>query len=690
MYMENVKNILVYITKNDISIDKALYITVFLSILMIYGIFLSFLQFAIKDYTNEKKYMGKDLFVHRLVSKNKYIEILGSYKFAILFFLSIILPIVGKLMGLLGVDIRIKNIVSISWILINIVIALLFILAFIKCAKLILSKMYHGEERILKNEAYSYNQELINRFCNGKELTADTLYRIIEIISERWKDDRFNFDNDYFELVMQILRNYLKTKEEDFNKIEKGKKVKRQEAFLYNFDMEYESFNQIMKVIIDKGYKFASYSQFIAIRNIVLKYNYKIFCTKGIKSEDHYYNPQIEKFLKEHFLIYGNILKSEEQNIEVNKFQELLFDDIEELGNISYGPLISDVSIKEGWWVIRNSLDKIMESDNDIKINSIYYYIKSNLRLNCRFVEWLSEYSESNLIKIEKISDIVNMLSEVEKAYIVLHVFFYYSIYNSRTSWKEFDIRFIRLLLPDKDYFEEQIEQNESELLLRLPVPMDMHRFRKEMFIELRKYLNVKMDFEHLNRVREENIIDYRYYFVLRTICFSEYSNYISYEIKNPEMKKEILHFMSLHHEFFSETNFKSFLYSIRKETYNKIDLINEKFTYSFEELIIANFEINNNELIELIDDNAYIPEPIIKYILNKRLKHEIKCEERWIKKKILYFIENSMVDAKCYAQEIVNTFEKYDLSLTSLEKKFLDGFVDNLCYEKDMIKNID
>lgn len=176
-----IKNLQEYVIEGDFgaSISMGTYLTVILSILMVYGIFLSFLQYATKEYSSPLWYMGRDLYKEHLFATNQKMLNLVDQKYVVYLCLIWILPIGAKFLAIGAKSQLLHNILLAMWMVINLFVAGIYAIVFVKCARALIRSMNSKEKSILKSEASAYNNRYMKR-C--RKMDADEFVNRIRVV----------------------------------------------------------------------------------------------------------------------------------------------------------------------------------------------------------------------------------------------------------------------------------------------------------------------------------------------------------------------------------------------------------------------------------------------------------------------------------------------------------------------------
>lgn len=669
-----IKNLYEYVIEEDFgaSISMGTYLTVILSILMVYGIFLSFLQYAAKEYSSSLWYMGRDLYKEHLFSTNKIMKNLVNWKYVVCLCLIGILPIGAKI-AVIGAKSQLgHNLLLVIWMVINLIVAGIFTFAFFKCARTLIRLMNTKEQSILKWETLAYNRRYIERCRKKGKIDADEFTDRISIICKYWNEEEllkkgknvYNYDSDYLNLINQLIDFYGKKRTRNIDRIRKGKTGKEEKGILYNLRLEIDVLNRMCEVAGKKDIELYEFMEFVLKRNTLLKNGIEIYSRSIVNNELFDFDKRnLEELISAYFEIYNYYLKNyKEHNWKMDELMQQLYDDFRffvELGR-------DEVYECASWEVNRifeKNIDLAVEEKNENALNTIYHAFSRDSETKSWFIDWLDSYVEDNKADMEVLKKTINRIGAEERVYILLHLFFYYSIYDFRFAWKYFDINLLRGLVDCGESLRKEMEKSRDYLIEELKKPMNMWRFNNNMYVKLLEYMQLPMNMAHLALVKEENEINYCYYFALRVVCWKEHNGYPSYEIKDLEMQRELLTFVSVHPEFFDDRDFRDFYVKIRRENYRKIELGREMNRYTIQELVVGDFRINELWLKELIRENKSPVSDAFNYLLlSCASSYEYEYLERWIKTKLSYYLKEYDGDKEAYISMLLEIYERYKI----------------------------
>lgn len=682
-------NLCEYISERDLgtSINMGTYFTIILSILMVYGIFLSFLQYAVKEYSSPLLYMGRDLYKENLFSKNQNMWNLIDGKYAINLCLIGVLPLVAKL-ALVGAKSQLwHNILLAIWMGINVIIAGIFAIVFVKCARALIKLMNSKEEVILKSEASAYNARYMKRCQKKRKIDVDEFASRIRIICKYWNENgkfekgeyAYNYDSDYLNLINKLIDFYGKKREIYINRIRQGKEGKVEFGILYNLRLEMEVFNRICDVAGKKDIELYEFIKFMVKRNTVLKNGIEIYIRNvGIRELHYYESREVENLINGYIEVYKYCLgRYKETGERIERLMQQLRDDFcffVELGNDE----AYECAYRASKRVFEKNIVEAVAEKNENILDAIYFVFSSNSKTKDWFIDWLDTYVEDNRVDMELFEKIINRMNMKDRVYILLHLFFYYSIYDFRFSWKHFDINMVRGLVDSAESLLKEMEKSKEYLLEKLKIPMNMWRFNAKMLIKLMEYMQQPMNMDHLALVKTENEINYKYYFALRVVCWKEHNGYPSYQVKEPEMQRELLEFISLHPEFYEDRDFRDFFANLRRENYQKIELGRDMNRYTIEELVIGEFRINELWIKELVRGNRGLVRDAFNYlVLTYASSYEYEYLEQWIKNQLPYYLMVCDGDKETYISMLLEIYERYKIEKSrNFEAKLRELFL--------------
>lgn len=656
------------------SINMGTYFTIILSVLMVYGIFLSFLQYAAKEYSSPLLYMGRDLYKENLFARNQNIWNLIDRKYVVSFGLLVVLPIMAQI-ALIGYKSKLwHNIFLIAWMGVSIFVVGIFAIVFIKCARALINLMNSNEEWLLKAEANAYNNRYMKRCQKKRKMNTDEFADRIRIICKYWNEDgkiekeeyAYNYDSDYLNLINSLIFFYGKKREQYIARRnrDKNETAKMEVGIVYNLGLEMDVFDRVCEVTEKKDIELYEFMQFVLKRNKLLKSGMQIYVRHIEKYEvDYYVNRDVETLIREYFKIYEICHKKYKRHTDKmdvlirNLRDDFLF--YAQLGNDE----IRKLAYRTANRIFEKNIAEAVEEKNERNLEAIYFEFGTCLETKRWFTNWLDCYVEDNSVDMELFESIINRMDQEVRVYILLHLFFYYSIYDFRFTWKYFDIKLLKCLVKDGKCLLEKMETGRDFLIEELKKPMNMWRFNIKMYNKLMEYMHQAMNMEHLEAVRDENEINYKYYFALRVVCWKECSGYQNYEIKNSEMQRELLTFISAHPEFFDDIDFRDFYEKLQSENYQKIELGEEMNSYTLEELINGDFRINKHWMKELIRENRGPLRSVYNYlVLSYASSYEYEYLEPWLKSKLPSYLGEYDGDKEMYISKLLEICERFKI----------------------------
>lgn len=333
-----IRNLYEYVRYKNVgeSINLGTYFTVILSILMVYGIFLSFLQYAVKEYSSPFWYMGCDLYKEYLFATNQKMWNLVDHKYAVCLCLIGGLPI-GAKFAIIAIKSQLwHNILLILWIVVNLFVAGIFANVFVKCARALIRVMGSKEKNILKSEAFAYNNRYM-KCC--RKMDVDEFAERIGVICKCWSDDKeldcgqytYNYDSNYLELINRLIVFYGRKRVRNINRIKKGKVNKEEIGIYYNLRREVDALSEICRVIVNKNIELSEFTRFVLKRNILLKNGIVIY-SRCITNDTllEVDKKGLDELIRAYFKIYDYYLENgREHNWKKDGLTQQLYSDFQ-------------------------------------------------------------------------------------------------------------------------------------------------------------------------------------------------------------------------------------------------------------------------------------------------------------------------------------------------------------------------
>lgn len=139
---------------------------------------------------------------------------------------------------------------------------------------------------------------------------------------------------------------------------------------------------------------------------------------------------------------------------------------------------------------------------------------------------------------------------------------------------------------------------------------------------------------------------------------------------------KGILNYFSQHEELLKNCKYSP-VWNLQLDLYKQVSLSVEQMDYSFEELILGNFRIDNNSYELIKDENKFVSEAIVNYILVNSIDslHDNSIKTALIHR-IQYVLRNKKIAVEDYTNYLCNTYKKFMTELSPLSKEKLNYFM--------------
>lgn len=148
------------------------------------------------------------------------------------------------------------------WFVFVIVYFLIFIVIFFQCAKCILGINMISDKEVIKLLINDINRKVLKKISKNKNnpKKINILHQNFVVLGRYIKSDHnYELQEEYNELIIEILNNYIEQKDYEISEIEKkGKVSKNQIAWLYNAMRE---INLIQEIIDEKFFKLDTYNK---------------------------------------------------------------------------------------------------------------------------------------------------------------------------------------------------------------------------------------------------------------------------------------------------------------------------------------------------------------------------------------------------------------------------------------------
>lgn len=662
--MNKIIPLLSFVWENELQLDKAVYFTVVIGQLTIFGIFLTFMQFvaSLNGDKNIQTYLGRDLKHFYIIKKLKFYQMIKSKWFLCLLMLCILLKPFLTLFQYM-IKIEVIRILLFNWYVFSVVYLLLFVYSFFECVTLSISFKDMGQGSGYSEVLRLIEQDFFNnRNFKRKVYDCDRLAREVDyILYEREKNSR-NLDDCYQRIISELLDIYTNKKQQAlFGR----KKLKGYQAYLYIFPLENEVLDHLMRVFIqDKEFLLKLSQRKLTLINIYYQKYYDEEWEQAFTENGGWYNRSIwdvyEDIFKQNKDVMKEIIKKLDYQIyhESNTLQPFQKELRQVLSHLLF--LMLD-------GIYKNDLNEQQLVDVFTEIYSREYYQQMMMR------EISGRYVSNEILSPNKI---LNLLDEKHQAFILVHSFFFATIYKNYSSWIGQSFNHWKKLLPRRNEFYETLQKNKAYLLNELAGKMDMHRFYPDMLDKLIGYLKCPMSFALMEQIEQDRVLS-SYLMIPLRLCALNESLMCPYQEKifenQPRMQIEIVKYLAAHPNFFVNKNIQEMIYYLRFDLYHKEVRFLKEFEQSLSYLILADVPISDRILLKWRMDNKYIPADLAKYMLVRITDqyHPISSNlQEWVLKFIMQdFIESdkSVIE---YVEDINKVYERYHFTLKYFQMK--------------------
>jgi len=664
--MNKVIPLLSFVWENELQLDKAVYFTVIIGQLTIFGIFLTFMQFvaSLNGDRNIQTYLGQDLKHFYIMKKLKFYQMIKSRWFLCLLMLSILLkPFLTLFQSMINTEVI--RVLLFNWYVFSVIYLLLFVYSFFECVTLSISFKDVGQGSGYSEVLCLIEQDFFrNKKFERKVYNCDRLAKEVDYILYEREKNSGNLDDCYQRIISKLIDIYTNKKQQAlFGR----KKVKEYQAHLYIFQLENEVLDHLMFVFIQDREFLLRLSQCkLALINIYYKKYHDKEWEQAFTENDGWYNPSIWK-------IYEEIYK---QNKDVDLMKEI----VKQLDFPIYNksnplqPFQKEMRQVLTHLLFLMSNDIYMDNLNEQQLVDIFTNIYSKEYYQQMMMREISgRYVSNETLSPNKI---LNLLDEKHQAFILVHSFFFTTIYDNYSNWMGQSFNHWKKFLPRMNEFYETLQQNKAYLLKELTAKMDMHRFYPDMLDKLIGYLKCPMSFALMEQIEQDRVLSSYLMIPLRLCTLNESLMYPYQENifeKQPRMQIKIVKYLADHPEFLVNRNVQEMIYYLRFELYQKEDRFLEEFEQSLSYLILTDVPVTDRILLKWRKDNKYVLADLAKYMLVKITDqhHQISSNlQEWVFKFIMQDFIGSDKSVIGYVEDINTVYERYHFPLKYFQMK--------------------
>lgn len=597
-----------YIFNNNLNIDKTTFLTIIIGQITIYGILLTFFQFVVSYQENKREvtqYLGRNLTSY-FIKKNIFLidNLLYKNYFKIIVVLEVLYkPFITIFYRIL--PIKLISFMNFIWFVFVIVYFLIFIVIFFQCAKCILGINMISDKEVIKLLINDINRKVLKKISKNKNnpKKINILHQNFVVLGRYIKSDHnYELQEEYNELIIEILNNYIEQKDYEISEIEKkGKVSKNQIAWLYNAMRE---INLIQEIIDEKFFKLDTYNKIHIIcfyfkllelnfkRAELAKYN-RIKCNKyeeikfsknkevfdvvdwkdtTLKLYDIADNVKIKQRLVS--TLYDGIYKKQDMYVYYCKecIQNIIRDEIRSISH-NIDKQIEFIAVFEA--VLKD------EYINDICGQALCCEITENKKYN--------------------FGDVLDQLNEINSKYLFSYIIIYYSIYRFRFGWEKFDIEMLRKLWKHLGNMRDDIEI----IVKRIESTNIKHRFNRQIYLKFIDYIESE-DNDLYKRIYDEKTLDVFYIWIIKMCVISQDDIvYLSCQDNlDYDLKIAIVNELSMHDELLCCNNIINWIYYIRYSIFMKQDIFPIKLKVTLRNLLITG--LNIRAVLNYLNENEY------------------------------------------------------------------------------------
>lgn len=679
------------------------YVILIISVFTVYGIFYTFIQFALNYIiqSGKDRYWGRSKIKTLLMESLEY-RLFNSNEFKILLIISALVPILKETIYNNPYLSQYYNIIISIFCVSLGAIYVLYALLFIKSLDIMMDffniqedndfRMKYYMARIIKDE---YKVFFNHSYENRDDLFLKHLLDDLSKLKEKERVDMFS------EIFYEVVSCLDKKQEVEIQKIKNNKKFnpktadKFNERIYYlekiftslwayieeNFELEFSELMNLYRLqdkVLFKQIYIANSGEYNEIEKEICKLKLylkvpNIVWNKAININDIHH---IHKFVKKRE-IDGEILREyfyNSENVELNECKKIIldncFDYIRELLD-KCKEIQNQIQQKD----LINLLGSFSESQEALKINKeiqkvIYYYIED------------LEYSLSNK---EFISLLLKNLDDIYTTTIILYMMLYTG-QDSYSEWKK-DVLFLRNINYNNYYYEYIIDEDKVDLICdNISKSCIGHKIDNDLIKWIIHNINSSIEehiiqqcikykhFTYSQFIKLKFIFDINnnHFFDFRNIKLDNLTASTLYDWRMSFLIEILLTPNLLKENFFCEHQFYFFEYilqpSIPKELYEAQDF---RIIY-----INSCIEISKIQFLQMINEKYFLKNGIFEFLLLK-INDEIykyllsnnKISKIFLNK-IKEIIDNSNLSVESYINNLVEKANECSCTLISDYKK--------------------
>ena len=597
-----------YIFNNNLNIDKTTFLTIIIGQITIYGILLTFFQFVVSYQENKREvaqYLGRNLTSY-FIKKNIFLidNLLYKNYFKIIVVLEVLYkPFITIFYNIL--PIKLISFMNFIWFVFVIVYFLIFIVIFFQCAKCILGINMVSDKEVIKLLINDINRKVLKEISKNKNNSKkiDVLHQNFIVLGRYMKSDHnYELQEEYNELIIDILNNYIEQKDHEISEIEKkGKVSKNQITWLYNAMKE---IHLIQEIIDEKFFKLDTCNKIH-----IICFHFKLLELNFKRAELAKYN-----------------------RIKCNKYEEIIFSKNKEVFDVvdwkdttlKLYDIADNVKIKQR--LVLTLYDGIYKKQDMYAYyckKCIQNIIRDEIRSISHNIDKQKKFIAvfEAIIKDEYINDIcgqalrceitenkkydfgnvLDQLNEINSKYLFSYIIIYYSIYRFRFGWGKFDIEMLRKLWKHLGNMKDDIEI----IVKKIESTNINHRFNRQIYLKFIDYIESE-DNNLYKRIYDEKTLDVFYIWIIK-MCVTSQDDIVYLSCQDNldyDLKIAIVNELSMHDELLCCNNIINWIYYIRYSIFMKQDIFPIKLKVTLRNLLITG--LNIRAVLNYLDENEY------------------------------------------------------------------------------------
>lgn len=651
--------IMYYMLNNNLNIDKALFFTVIIGQITIYGILLTFYQFVASYQGSEKsaiRYLGINI-TEYFVKKNISVfnNIVSRKVFGLIFVMEILykpfITIYGDMLPAETICVM-----NFFWFLFVIFYFVVFVILFFQCTRSILKIKLCSDVKTNGDLIRDINKVFLKKTVKERisQNAIELLGQDVAYLRDAIKiDDNAKLQGRYNHLIHLIFTGYIERKQYEISNIEKrGRILRNQVSWIYNSNCEVH----LLQEIIDEIY-FQLDEQ--NVRSI-LNFNIDLIRLNlmGAKLAG-YRNVRFNRY-------NGLSMKVEEKVFDVSAWKDVTLKIYQKVSDEKKQELIcllqKDISQEHDFYeqygkecikdLIRVEIDCIFSGNREQKD---FVKIFGQIIKDEHFNDFCSQIIRDKIIYYNRFDagEIIGQLSEENCTYLFAYMVLYYSIYRFRFEWEYININVLRTLWKQHGSMQDDAE----EVIEKIRNSNIGHRFDEKMYFKFMEYINASVAGELFNMVYNDKILDVFYVWVIKTSVINQ--DDLKYSIYKDNLDIDIqiaiINELSKHDELMGCESIYNWVQYMRFNTFATQNSFPGKLNITLRSLLITN--INAVIVANYVHANRYFYGDVIgSYLLVKLHELSDKTQKQ---KQIKEIVKNAFIASNMDIDEYINMIEE-------------------------------